>query len=110
LQKLADEIEKPIRVLHYPPGTSKWNKIEHRLFAFITKNWKGIPLISTSVIVSLIGATRTSEGLAVTCMLDESLYEKGLKVDDEVFNSINIIPYDFHGDWNYKILPNSTCY
>ena len=107
LQKLADEIEKPIRVLHYPPGTSKWNKIEHRLFSFITNNWKGIPLISTAVIVSLIGSTRTSEGLAVTCMLDDSFYEKGIKVDDDVFKSINIVPDDFHGDWNYKILPRS---
>jgi transposase len=105
LQKLANEIVTPIRVLHYPPGTSKWNKIEHRLFSFISKNWKGIPLISTAVVVSLIGATRTSEGLAVTCVFDDSQYEKGIKIEDDVFNSLNIVFDDFHGDWNYTLLP-----
>jgi hypothetical protein len=105
LQELADEIEKPIRVLHYPPGTSKWNKIEHRLFSFISKNWQGIPLISSAVIVSLIGATRTQAGLAVTCVLDDSQYEKGIKVSDEWLNSVRIIRDGFHGEWNYRIFP-----
>jgi len=106
LQKLANEISKPIQVLHYPPGTSKWNKIEHRLFSFISKNWQGIPLISSAVIVSLIGATKTEKGLSVTCVLDEAIYEKGLKVTDDEFDSINISPADFHGEWNYSIIPN----
>jgi transposase len=105
LQQLANEMDKPIRVLHYPPGTSKRNKIEHRLFSFISKNWQGIPLCSAAIIVSLIGATCTQEGLSVTCVLDESLYETGIKVSDEDFNSINIIFDDFHGDWNYTIFP-----
>ena len=104
LQKLANEIEKKVTVLHYPPGTSKWNKIEHRLFAFISKNWQGIPLTSTALVVSLIGATATSTGLTVSCVLDESEYELGIKISDEEFNSINIINADFHGEWNYSIL------
>jgi transposase len=108
IQKLANEINKSIKVLHYPPGTSKWNKIEHRLFSFISKNWQGIPLISTAVIVSLIGATTTEKGLSVTCVLDETTYEKGLKVTDEEFFAITIIPADFHGEWNYTIVPNIT--
>ena len=105
LQKFANEISKPIKVLHYPPGTSKWNKIEHRLFSFISKNWQGIPLISSAVIVSLIGSTKTEKGLSVTCVLDETAYEKGLKVPDDEFDSISISPADFHGEWNYVINP-----
>jgi transposase len=106
LQNLANEIEKPIRVLHFPPGCSKWNKIEHRLFSFISKNWQGVPLISTAVILALIGSTRTDKGLSVTCVLDETTYLKGLKISDEALESINIIPDGFHGDWNYRILPH----
>jgi len=105
LQALSNEINKPISVLHYPPGTSKWNKIEHRLFSFISKNWQGIPLISMTVILSLIGATKTQSGLTVTCVLDESVYEKGRKIPDDLFDAINICPADFHGEWNYCILP-----
>ena len=105
LQNFANEIGKPIRVLHYPPGCSKWNKIEHRLFSFISSNWRGIPLLTTAVIVALIGATTTRTGLAVKCVLDEAIYEKGVKVCDDVFDSINIIRDDFHGDWNYRIMP-----
>jgi hypothetical protein len=105
LQQLANEIEKPIKVLHYPPGTSKWNKIEHRLFSYISINWQGIPLISVALILSLIGATTTGKGLAVTCVLDEALYEKGRKVSDSEFNSINIFHAKFHGEWNYTIKP-----
>jgi hypothetical protein len=86
LQKLANEIDKAIKVLHYPPGTSKWNKIEHRLFAFISINWQGTPLISTALILSLIGATTTETGLAVTCVLDENAYQTGLKVSEDDFS------------------------
>ena len=107
LQQLANEINKPITVLHYPPGTSKWNKIEHRLFSYISTNWQGMPLISMALILSLIGATTTEKGLTVTCILDESLYEKGRKVSDEEFNSINILTAEFHGEWNYTIFPHS---
>ena len=106
LQNLANEIGKKITVLHYPPGTSKWNKIEHRLFAFISKNWQGVPLTSRALVVSLIGATKTNTGLAVTCVLDESEYQKGIKVSDEAFASINISTAEFHGEWNYSISNN----
>jgi transposase len=107
LQLLANEIGKSIRVLHYPPGTSKWNKIEHRLFSFISINWQGVPLISTAVILSLINATKTEHGLAVSCVIDESVYKNGIKVSDEDFDSINISYDDFHGEWNYTISPVS---
>ena len=108
LQKFANEIDKPVKILHYPPGTSKWNKIEHRLFSFISKNWQGIPLSSITVIIALIGATTTEKGLAVACILDEATYEKGQKVTDEEFSEINIILADFHGEWNYTIAPNNV--
>jgi hypothetical protein len=107
LSKFVNEIGLAVRVLHFPPGTSKWNKIEHRLFSFISKNWAGRPLVSAAVVVSLIGATRTEKGLAVRCVLDEATYETGRKVSDEEFSSINIIPADFHGEWNYTIAPNN---
>jgi hypothetical protein len=107
LQKFADEIGKDIQVLHYPPGTSKWNKIEHRMFSFISKNWQGVPLISASVIVNLIGATRTEKGLSIRCVLDEAIYEKGIEVTDKEFESINITKDDFHGEWNYTICKNT---
>jgi hypothetical protein len=106
LQKLSNEIDKKITVLHYPPGTSKWNKIEHRLFAFISKNWQGIPLTSMALVVSLIGATATAAGLSVACVLDESEYETGIKISDEEFEAINISKADFHGEWNYTISQN----
>jgi hypothetical protein len=105
LQLLANEIGKSIRVMHYPPGTSKWNKIEHRLFSYISQNWQGIPLISIAVIVSLIGATTTAKGLAVACVLDENIYQKGIRISDEEFSAINIVPDSFHSDWNYSIQP-----
>lgn len=104
LQKLADELCKNIQVLHYPPGTSKWNKIEHRMFSFISKNWQGIPLVNTSVIVNLIGSTKTQKGLSIKCVLDEAKYEKGIVVTPEEFDLIAITEDDFHGDWNYTIL------
>ena len=105
LQNLANEIDKPIRVLHYPPGCSKWNKIEHRLFSFISKNWQGVPLCDTTIIIALIGSTRTNTGLAVTCVLDEAIYESGIKVSDEAIDSINIVRDGFHGEWNYRVHP-----
>jgi len=108
LQKFAKEINKDIQVLHYPPGTSKWNKIEHRMFSFISKNWQGIPLVSTSVIVHLIGATKTEKGLSIRCILDEATYEKGIEVTDQEFDSINIRNDVFHGEWNYTICRNAS--
>jgi len=104
LQRLANEINKDVQVLHFPPGTSKWNKIEHRLFSFISKNWQGIPLVSATVIVSLIGSTTTKKGLSIRCILDEQTYEKGIKISDEEFDSIPIKKDEFHGEWNYSIL------
>jgi hypothetical protein len=106
LQNLANEIDKPIRVLHYPPGCSKWNKIEHRLFSFISKNWQGIPLCDTAIIVALIGSTRTDKGLSVTCVLDNDTYESGIKVTDDALDSISIVRDGFHGEWNYRIFPH----
>ncbi|MDO8715389.1 MAG: ISAzo13 family transposase [Dehalococcoidales bacterium] len=105
LQGLADEIDMPIRVCHFPPGTSKWNKIEHRLFSFITMNWRGEPLISHEVMLNLIANTKTKTGLSVRAELDNRAYPKGIKVPDADFAAINIIRDDFHGDWNYSIHP-----
>lgn len=105
LQHLANELGVAITVCHFPPGTSKWNKIEHRLFSFIAKNWRGKPLINYQTIVSLIAATTTEKGLEVRCELDESTYEKGRKVSDAEMETINILPHDFHGEWNYTICP-----
>ena len=106
LQRLADETGLAIRVCHFPPGTSKWNKIEHRLFSYISMNWRGQPLISHEVIIKLIASTRTRSGLKVRAELDPSRYEKGIKVTDEEFNGINLKRHEFHGEWNYSILPN----
>ncbi|MBV5280574.1 MAG: ISAzo13 family transposase [Actinobacteria bacterium] len=105
LQGFADEIGIPVRVCHYPPGTSKWNKIEHRLFSFITMNWRGEPLISHEVMLNLIANTKTKTGLSVKAELDKREYPKGIKVPDAEFASINIVRDDFHGDWNYSIRP-----
>jgi transposase len=105
LQKLADELGVEFEVCHFPPGTSKWNKIEHRLFCHITRTWRGEPLVSYEVVVSLIGTTRTTTGLDVHATLDESDYKKGVKVSDADFDAINIQPCKFHGDWNYIIKP-----
>ena len=105
LQRLANETGLSIHVRHLPPGTSKWNKIEHRLFSFISQNWRGKPLTSLAVIVSLIAATRTKAGLRVRCEIDSGRYPKGEKVTDAQFKSINIKREPFHGEWNYSILP-----
>src|SRR5208282_6763497 len=94
-----------IHVCHFPPGTSKWNKIEHRLFSFITQNWRGRPLRSLAVIVSLIGATHTRTGLRVRAELDAGTYPEGRKISDEEMARIALRPDRFHGDWNYHILP-----
>ena len=105
LQKLADETNLAIRVCHFPPGTSKWNKIEHRLFSFITRNWRGQPLVSRQAIVSLIGATTSSAGLEVYAQLDERSYERGVKVSDAQLAAVNLTRDAFHPEWNYVIRP-----
>ena len=105
LQKLSTELNIEIAVCHFPPGTSKWNKIEHRLFSYISKHWRGIPLVSHEVIVNLIAGTSTKTGLSVQCVLDQNTYEAGIKVSDEELTQINIRKNDFHGEWNYSILP-----
>lgn len=105
LQKLAEELGFPIQVCHLPPGTSKWNKIEHRLFSFITQNWRGQPLISHEVIINLIKATTTSKGLRVEAALDDRQYPAGEKVSDEELARVNLTRAEFHGEWNYTISP-----
>jgi hypothetical protein len=105
LQRLVDELDLAITVCHLPPGTSKWNKIEHRLFSFITQNWRGRPLISHQVIVQLIAATTTKTGLKVHSEIDPNSYPAGVKVTDAEIARINLHRHDFHGDWNYTIIP-----
>lgn len=105
LQRLADETGMIIEVCHFPPGTSKWNKIEHRLFCHITRNWRGQPLETFEIVVQLIGNTATSEGLEVHAWLDASQYEKGIKVTDAELAECHIKPNKFHGEWNYDIIP-----
>ncbi len=107
LQNLADELGMALSVCHLPPGTSKWNKIEHRLFSFITQNWRGKPLVNHEVIVNLIANTTTKSGLKVRCQLDRNLYPNGTKVSNEEFQAITISRNDFHGEWNYTIRPRS---
>ena len=106
LQKLADELKLPITVCHLPPATSKWNKIEHRLFSFITMNWRGKPLRSYRTIVQLIAATTTDTGLKVRAELDENKYPKGVKISDAQLAAVNLSRHSFHGDWNYMISPS----
>jgi transposase len=108
LQKLSNEIGVLIEVCHFPPATSKWNKIEHRLFSYIAQNWRGRPLLSYEVIVSLIGSTTTTKGLSVVCELDQNKYDIGIKVTDKEMEDINIVKDEFHGEWNYKISPNKV--
>ncbi|RPH37674.1 MAG: ISAzo13 family transposase, partial [Desulfobulbaceae bacterium] len=105
LQQLSNELGLTIRVSHFPPGTSKWNKIEHRLFSHISMNWRGKPLVSHEVIVNLIAATTTRKGLNVRSELDQKSYPKGVKVTDEEFAAIRILRDEFHGEWNYSIMP-----
>jgi hypothetical protein len=108
LQRLADRTGLELRICHLPPGTSKWNKIEHRLFSYITQNWRGKPLVSYEVIVQLIAATTTTRGLEVRCELDDATYETGRKVSDQQLATVNLHRDEFHGDWNYRIRPTTS--
>jgi hypothetical protein len=105
LQELANDIGLQLTVSHFPPGTSKWNKVEHRLFSFITQNWRGKPLVSIQVVVNLIAATRTTKGLIVKAAIDDRKYETGIEVTDQQMAKLNIDPASFHGEWNYTIKP-----
>ena len=107
LQQLADETGLEISVCHFPPSTSKWNKIEHRLFSFISQNWRGKPLISHQVMSGLIAATTTTTGLTLRSEIDTNTYERGLKVSDQQMAELQLRKEKFHGDWNYKLLPRS---
>ena len=106
LQELANELNMTIQVRHFPPGTSKWNKIEHRMFCHITENWRGRPLLSREVVVQLIGNTRTKSGLEIKATLDENAYQAGIKVSDKELLIINLYKEKFHGEWNYEIRPS----
>jgi hypothetical protein len=106
LQKLANELKLPITVCHMPPGTSKWNKIEHRLFSFISINWRGKPLRSFRTIVELIAGTTTDTGLEVRAGLDENKYATKVKISKEELAAVNLSRHSFHGDWNYTVSPN----
>jgi len=107
LQQFADDVQLPLHVCHFPPGTSKWNKIEHRLFCFITQNWRGRPLLSRATVVNLIASTTTQHGLTVRAMLDEHPYPTGKQVTQKEFATLKLKPQPFHGDWNYCLLPRS---
>ena len=107
LQKLADQIRLPIKVCHYPPGTSKWNKIEHRMFCHITQTWRGRPLTSVATMIETIGATTTKTGLKVECALDPRRYEKGIKVSDAAMLALDIRGDTFHPEWNYTVMPRT---
>lgn len=106
LQDLADELQLKVTVCHFPPGTSKWNKIEHRMFCHITENWRGRPLLSRAVIINLIGNTTTEEGLTIKAQLDTNRYPNGVKISDQELAAVNIKRHSFHGDWNYTIAPS----
>lgn len=110
LQKLADELKLSIQVCHFPPGTSKWNKIEHRMFCHITANWRGRPLISREVVVNLIGSTATRERLRIKATLDENIYAPGIKVSDEELAELAIERDEFHGEWNYRLKPRDPIF
>ena len=103
LQKLAEELGMQIHVCHFPPGTSKWNKIEHRMFCHITQNWRGRPLVSRQAVVELIGSTTTGKGLKIRAALDEGIYPSGIKFTDEELLKVKLTPDAFHGEWNYSI-------
>ena len=106
LQKLANETGLDIHISHFPPGTSKWNKIEHKMFCFISQNWRGRPLIDLATIVNLIGNTTSQTGLSIRAILDTNTYPKGIKVSDADFAKLDLHPDNFHGEWNYVIIPN----
>jgi hypothetical protein len=107
LQHLADQFGLKITVAHYPPGTSKWNKIEHRMFCHITQNWRGRPLETLETVVGLISNTTTNAGLRIKAALDRNLYENSIKVSNEELAAVHIRPHHFHGNWNYVIRPLS---
>jgi hypothetical protein len=107
LQSLANNLKIPVHVCHFPPGTSKWNKIEHRMFCHITQNWRGRPLVSHDVVVNLIANTATQQGLKIQAELDIGLYPTGTKVSDEQLRMLKVKPHTFHGDWNYTVLPSN---
>jgi hypothetical protein len=108
LQRLADTTRLAIRVCHFPPGTSKWNKIEHRMFSFVSLNWRGKPLESLEIIVNLIAATTTNTGLKIYARLDDQTYQRGIDVTDQQLAAVNLTRHTFHGDWNYTITPSHT--
>jgi hypothetical protein len=108
LQALADRLGFPVTVCHYPPGTSKWNKVEHRLFSFISMNWRGRPLLSFEAVINLIGGTTTKSGLKVKALLDTADYELGQKIADDAMRALKLTPHTFHGDWNYTLEPRPT--
>jgi hypothetical protein len=108
LQHLADEFALTVQVCHFPPGTSKWNKIEHRMFCHITNNWRGRPLLSRQIVVNLIGSVSTAQGLRVRAELDEKTYDAGIKVTDEELATVSIERDEFHGEWNYRIRTRQT--
>ena len=108
IQKLVNQLSMPIEVCHFPPGTSKWNKIEHQMFSFVSKNWRGKPLDSIGTIVNLISSTTTNKGLIIEAEIDKNEYEAGIKVSDEEIDMLNIERDDFHGEWNYKISPQKS--
>jgi hypothetical protein len=105
LQRLSDRLHLSITVCHYPPGTSKWNQVEHRLFSFISMNWRGQPLISYETVVNLIGGTTTHKGLKVKALLDTTEYEAGQRITDDEMRTLRLKPHVFHGDWNYTLAP-----
>ncbi len=104
IQSLANELGLTIHVCHFPPGTSKWNKIEHKMFSFVSKNWRGRPLNSLATIVNLIANTTTTAGLHIKTSVDKNIYEKSIKVSNEEMESLNIKPEKFQGQWNYRII------
>jgi hypothetical protein len=108
IQKLSNEIGLSIQICHFPPGTSKWNKIEHQMFSFMSKNWRGRPLDSLGTIVNLISNTTTKKGLKIEAEIDDNEYEKGIKVSDMEMQRLNINRDIFHGEWNYEIMPQET--
>jgi DDE family transposase len=107
LQRLANDVGLTVQVCHFPPGTSKWNKIEHRMFCHITNNWRGRPLLTRQIVVQLIGSVTTEQGLRVRAELDENVYDAGIKVTDEELAAVAIERDDFHGEWNYRIRPRT---
>ena len=107
LQKFSDRAKLKISVCHFPPGTSKWNKVEHRLFSYISMNWRGRPLTDYQTVVNLIAATTTRTGLTVKVRLDKNTYQRGIKVSAKELHSLNIQQHEFHGEWNYNIMPRS---